>query len=108
MMLSPRLSTKALTELSHRLGVETESGIDIRRTWQREADTARGRVKAEFEKIRDAVGRGDSLSNALAGSGQLFPPLFVEMVGVGEQTGTLGRVFRRLSDHYRHQQQMQR
>jgi len=54
------------------------------------------------------VGRGDSLSNALAGSGQLFPPLFLEMVGVGEQTGTLGRVFRRLSDHYRHQQQMQR
>jgi type IV pilus assembly protein PilC len=54
------------------------------------------------------VGRGDSLSSALLGSGHLFPPLFLEMVEVGEQTGTLGRVFRRLSDHYRHQQQLQR
>ena len=40
MFLSPRLSAKALGELSHRLAVETESGIDIRRTWQREAESA--------------------------------------------------------------------
>jgi type II secretory pathway component PulF len=108
MNLSPRLSSKALSELSHRLGVETESGIDIRRTWQREAESARGRVQVEFMKIRDAVGRGDSLTHALAGSRQLFPPLFLEMVEVGEQTGTLGRVFHRLADHYRHQVQLQR
>jgi type IV pilus assembly protein PilC len=108
MILSPRLSTKALTELSHRLGVETESGIDIRRTWQRETETARGHTQLEFTKIRDGVSRGDSLSQALAGTGQLFPPLFLEMVEVGEQTGTLGRVFRRLADHYRHQQKLQR
>jgi type IV pilus assembly protein PilC len=108
MILSPQLSSKALSELSHRLGVETESGIDIRRTWQREAESARGRVQVEFTKIRDAVGRGDSLSNALSASRQLFPALFLEMVEVGEQTGTLGRVFRRLADHYRHQVQLQR
>jgi type IV pilus assembly protein PilC len=108
MNLSPRLSSKALSELSHRLGVETESGIDIRRTWQREAESARGRVQVEFMKIRDSVGRGDSLTHALAGSRQLFPTLFLEMVEVGEQTGTLGRVFHRLSDHYRHQVQLQR
>jgi type IV pilus assembly protein PilC len=108
MILSPRLSTSALAELSHRLGVETESGIDIRRTWQREAETARGHAQTEFAQIRDAVGRGDGLSQALAESGNFFPPLFREMVEVGEQTGTLGRVFRRLADHYRHQQQMQR
>src|ERR1700682_5579325 len=103
MNLAPRLSSKALSELSHRLGVETESGIDIRRTWQREAESARGREQIEFIKIREAVGRGDSLTHAMAGSRQLFPTLFLEMVEVGEQTGTLGRVFRRLADHYRHQ-----
>ena len=40
MSLSPRISSKDLGELSHRLAVETESGIDIRRTWQREAESA--------------------------------------------------------------------
>ena len=47
------------------------------------------------------MNRGDSLSVALAGTGQLFPPLFREIVDVGEKTGTLGRVFNRLSAHYR-------
>jgi len=105
MFLSPRLSAKALSELSHRLAVETESGIDIRRTWQREADAAHGRARTEFARVRDAVNRGESLTRALAGTGKLLPPLFLEMVHVGEQTGTLGRVFHRLASHYRAQSQ---
>ena len=50
MLLQPQLSNKALTELCHRLAVETDSGIDIRRTWQREAEMARGRVRPYFDK----------------------------------------------------------
>ena len=38
MLFQPQLSNKALAELCHRLAVETDSGIDIRRTWQRETD----------------------------------------------------------------------
>lgn len=108
MLLSPRLSAQALGELSHRLAVETESGIDIRRTWQREAESAKMRFRGDFEDIRDALNRGDSLSEALSGTGQLFPPLFREIVEVGEKTGTLGRVFKRLSEHYRGQVALQR
>jgi type IV pilus assembly protein PilC len=108
MFLQPQLSNRALTELCHRLAVETEAGIDIRRTWQREADSARGRFRRYFEHVRDAVSRGDSLSVALAGTGGVFPSLFLEMVHVGEQTGTLGRVYHRLSAHYRRQVEAQR
>ena len=97
MLLSPRLSAKDLGELSHRLAVETDSGIDIRRTWKREAESARSRVRDDFQRVSDAVNRGDSLTVALAGTGELFPPLFREIVDVGEKTGTLGSVFRRLS-----------
>ncbi len=107
-MLQPQLSNKALTELCHRLAVETDSGIDIRRTWQRETDTARGRFQPHFASVRDAVARGDSLSVALARTGTVFPPLFLEMTHVGEQSGTLGKVFRRLEAHYRRQVQAQR
>lgn len=108
MFLPPRLSAKELGELSHRLAVETESGIDIRRTWKREAASARGRVRGDFQQVSDAVNRGETLSEALAGTGQLFPPLFREIVDVGEKTGTLGRVFHRLSAHYRKLVEMQR
>lgn len=103
MLFSPRLSARALAELSHRLAVETESGIDVRRTWQREAEAARGRTRDAFVRVRDAVNRGESLTRALAGTGSLLPPLFLEMVHVGEQTGTLGGVFHRLANHYRAQ-----
>ena len=108
MFLSHRLSTKALAGLSHRLAVETEAGIDVRRTWQREAESAHGAARGPLAQVRDAVAGGESVSLALAATGDLFPPLFLEMVHVGEQTGTLGRVFHRLADHYRHQQRRQR
>ncbi len=101
MFLSPRISPKDLGELSHRLAVETESGIDIRRTWKREAESARPRVRGDFREISDAINQGDGLAVALNRTGQLFPPLFREIVDVGEKTGTLGRVFQRLATHYR-------
>jgi type IV pilus assembly protein PilC len=108
MLPTPQLSNKALTELCHRLAVETDSGIDVRRTWQRESEMARGRYHPYYAQVRDAVAKGDSLAHALAGTGGLFPSLFLEMVHVGEETGTLGRVFHRLESHYRHQVQAQR
>lgn len=108
MLLAPRLSSKALADLSHRLALETDSGIDIRRTWKREAESARGAAGDAFGQVRNAVARGESLSLALAATGGLFPPLFLEMVHVGEQTGTLGEVFRRLAQHYEHQYRRQR
>lgn len=108
MLPEPRLSNSALTELCHRLAVETDSGIDIRRTWQREAEMARGRVKPYFEQVRDSVAHGESLTKSLYRTGSLLPPLFLEMAHVGEQTGTLGRVMKRLENHYRRQVQAQR
>jgi len=108
MLFTPQLSNKALTELCHRLAVETDSGIDVRRTWQREAEMARGRIQPYYAQIRDSVARGDSLSQALSQTGNVFPMLFREMTKVGEETGTLGRVFYRLEGHYRRQVHAQR
>jgi type IV pilus assembly protein PilC len=100
MIVEPRLSNKALAELCHRLTVEMESGVDIRRTWQREAESARGKIRPYFERIREALARGDTFSEALARSAVIFPPLFLEMAHVGEETGTLTRVMRRMERHF--------
>jgi type IV pilus assembly protein PilC len=105
---SPRLSSKALAELCHRLAVETEAGIDIRRTWRREADSASGRLRGHFERVRDRLARGETFASSLAGASPVFPPLFMELAHVGEETGTLGRVMQRLERHYRRHVQAQR
>lgn len=108
MLLSPRLSSKYLAEFAHRLGMELAAGIDIRRVWQREADHASGRLATNFAAVRDSVAQGDSLSVAMAKTGNLFPRMFLEMVHVGEQTGMLAEVLRRLAEHYRHKVEMRR
>jgi type IV pilus assembly protein PilC len=106
--MQPRLSGKRLADLCHRLAISAESGIDIRRTWQREADNARGRLKHLFEQVRDDVGRGTSLATALAKTRRLFPRLFLELVDVGEQTGSTAEVFHRLASHYEQQHRLER
>src|SRR3954471_21997748 len=108
MLFEPQLSNKSLAEMCHRLAIETDTGIDIRRTWQRETDITRGRVQPYIASIRDAVARGDTLADALTSTGSVFPPLFLEMARVGEQTGTLAKVFSRLETHYRRQVRAER
>ena len=108
MLLSPRLKGKRLADLCHRLAISTESGIDIRKTWQREAQHTSGGVAEAFRTVSEGVEGGDSLASSLARTGKLFPRLFLEMVHVGEQTGGLAEVLHRLSNHYQRQHEMGR
>ncbi|MEM8865651.1 MAG: type II secretion system F family protein, partial [Planctomycetota bacterium] len=101
-----RLSGKPLAELCHRLAISAESGIDIRRTWEREAANATGGLKATFRLVRQGVEQGDTLTESLSKANEVFPRLFLKMVEVGEKTGCLPEVLHRLSAHYQHQHEM--
>ncbi len=103
-----RISTRALAQLARRLGTALEAGIDLRRVWTGEAARARGHARAVFGAIRDVLARGDSLSEALDGTGRYFPPLFRTLTRVGETTGHLPEVFQRLADHYDNQLRLRR
>ena len=49
--------------------------------------------------IREKVNQGATLAEALKDHGDVFPPLYVNMVGAGEQSGALETVLRRLTDY---------
>jgi MSHA biogenesis protein MshG len=51
-------------------------------------------------RLRDTVERGESISRAAAAS-SLFPPLVIQMIAVGEETGDLADLLGEVSDHYR-------
>jgi MSHA biogenesis protein MshG len=51
-------------------------------------------------RMRDTVERGDSISRAAATVG-LFPPLVVQMIAVGEETGDLAELLGEVAEHYR-------
>lgn len=100
MLLSPRISTRELSQLCHRLAISVEAGIDARTIWAREADRAKGSSRTRLTGICRAVKKGESLRDALSETGEYFPVLFREMVDVGEQTGRLDSIFALLAEHY--------
>lgn len=56
-------------------------------------------LRREFEGVMRHVGEGVSLSRALDRSGQ-FPPLLIDMVNVGEQTGDMSSALSRASERF--------
>ncbi|MBL9179270.1 MAG: type II secretion system F family protein [Verrucomicrobiaceae bacterium] len=56
-------------------------------------------LQREFESVQRHVGEGVSLSRALDRSGQ-FPPLLLDMVNVGEQTGDMPGALSRAAERF--------
>lgn len=55
--------------------------------------------------LRDQIVQGRSLSDALAGHPDTFPPLYVSMVRAGEAAGTLAESLERLAAHFERAQE---
>ena len=61
--------------------------------------TANVHLRGLMEKVVDMVGEGGSLSRALQRVGD-FPPLFIDMISVGEQTGDLAKALDKVGKRY--------
>ncbi len=107
-LFSPRIPTKTLTDLCRRLSTALSAGIDARTVWSREADRAHGHLCRHLTNISLAINKGRSLADAFNATGDFFPPLFLEMIELGEKTGHLDDVLAQLADHYQNQLDMRR
>lgn len=56
-------------------------------------------LKLECRKIRESIQKGAGISQA-AETTDFFPPLFVEMTAVGEETGSLDEMLNKIADYY--------
>ena len=56
-------------------------------------------ISAAIADIRRGVERGDSLARTCAASG-MFTPLILQMISVGEETGSLDALLHDVSDFY--------
>ncbi len=108
-LFAARISLRDCAALCRRLGTALTAGIDIRKVLSREARQGRTlAARRRMTAINEAVNQGEGLAAAVASAGDYFPPLFHEMVEVGEQTGHQGEIFSQLADHYEHQMQLRR
>jgi type IV pilus assembly protein PilC len=102
------ISTRSLIQLCHRVGTAVRSGVDARRVWELEERHATGPLKEALSTIKRQVTAGGTVAEGMQASNGYFPPMFVQMVAVGEQTGKLDEVMRRLAEHYEHLSSMRR
>ncbi len=56
-------------------------------------------LRADLNQVIDQVGDGRSFSKALIRNGS-FPPLLIDMISVGEQTGKIDQSLRRAAERY--------
>ncbi len=82
------------------LGALLSSGIPMLDALQLSADVT-GNVWYErlWHNVSDDVTEGKQICESLAGN-PLFPPMLIQMISAGEQTGRLGSVLERVSNFY--------
>jgi type IV pilus assembly protein PilC len=100
MIFQRTLAAQPLAELCRRMAIAAETGIPIRTIWAREAERGPAWARPALEEVAAAIARGETVSDALAAAPQIFPPLVYEIIDVGEQTGRLAEVFKRLAHHF--------
>ncbi len=87
-------------QFSRTLGTLMENGIPLLRALDLVTEIAGNRyLELKLSDVRRAVIDGATLSTALA-TQKLFPDMFTDMMGVGEQTGQFARAMQTIADVY--------
>jgi type IV pilus assembly protein PilC len=78
-----------------------EAGVDIRKTIRTAGkQSSDHRLPRELEQVSQRIASGRTLAESFGMSAPFFPPLVIDLVNVGEQTGNLPEVFHALARYY--------
>ncbi|MCI0464273.1 MAG: type II secretion system F family protein [Gemmataceae bacterium] len=108
MPFSRQLPPAPLAELCRVLRHNLGAGLTLRDVFRQQAQRGPAVVRPVAERIRGRLEHGDSFQAALADEAIVFPPLFLAMASVGEETGHLPEVFEELENYYTLQARLRR
>ena len=101
MLRSRQISSQALAAFSRSMARMLEAGVDVRKSLQTSSrQSSDSRLAASAERLQRAIANGSSLAESLEKDNDLYPPLFRDLVNVGELTGTAPDVFASLARYY--------
>ena len=99
-VLGDVLRKSAVSRFSRTLGTLIGSGVSILDGLEITAKTAGNRVIQDaIMESRASIAGGETISAPLAKS-QVFPPMVISMIAVGEQTGGLDEMLSKIADFY--------
>lgn len=91
-----------LSRISDNLNTMLSSGVPMIRALDITAEVVGSRIyKNLLGEVADGVKSGLSLSVAFEKHSQYIPGIMVQMISVGEETGSLGNILKTLTDFYR-------
>lgn len=104
-----QVSSQELEYLTSELALLLNSGVTIDRGLEViRRNTASAPQARLVASLHDAIRRGDALSGALAVESDTFNQLYVNLVKLGESSGTLPEVFQRLAEDIKFQSALKR
>lgn len=90
----------SVARFTRTLGTLVSSGVPILQGLDITAATAGNKViQNAIFSARDSITQGDTISEPLRVS-RVFPPMVVQMIAVGEQTGALDEMLSKIADFY--------
>ncbi len=99
-VLGDVLRKSAVSRFTRTLGTLVSSGVSILDGLEITAKTAGNRVVQDaIMASRSSIAGGDTISAPLARS-NVFPPMVISMISVGEQTGGLDEMLAKIADFY--------
>jgi type IV pilus assembly protein PilC len=99
-VLGDLLRKSSVSRFTRTLGTLISSGVSILDGLEITAKTAGNRVIHDaIMESRASIAGGDTISAPLAKS-EVFPPMVISMIAVGEQTGGLDEMLTKIADFY--------
>jgi type IV pilus assembly protein PilC len=99
-VLGDVLRKSAVSRFTRTLGTLISSGVSILDGLEITAKTAGNRVISDaIMASRSSIAGGDTIAGPLQKS-QVFPPMVISMIAVGEQTGGLDEMLSKIADFY--------
>ncbi len=90
----------AVAKFTRTLGTLIKSGVPILQALETVAQTAGNKVVEEtIMKARESIREGERIAEPLKQSA-VFPPMVIQMISVGEETGNLDTMLGKIADFY--------
>ncbi|MHB0995404.1 MAG: type II secretion system F family protein [Elusimicrobiales bacterium] len=94
------LKKVAIARFSRTLGTLIKSGVPILQGLETVAKTAGNKIIEEaINSSRDSIKEGGRISDPLKRA-NIFPPMVIQMISVGEETGGLDNMLNKIADFY--------
>ncbi len=94
------LRKSAVARFTRTLGTLIGSGVPILQGLEITSKTAGNRVIQDaIDQVSTSISQGDTIAEPLRECG-VFPPMVVQMISIGEQTGSLDEMLSKIADFY--------